>query len=119
MEIKEIINKYLTIDQKNIKHCNIKDKDLLYDILKCWEKLSKSNTIGNLHKKNGNTPLITINFGSITYVINADSCKEGVAEFLKNRKHPWCLIENENGVKNKITNSETKLPIKGFYMYKI
>ena len=115
MEIKEIINKYLTIDQNNIKHCNIQGKDLLYDILKCWEKLSKSNTIGNLLEINGNTPLITINLGSITYVINADSCKEGVAEFLKNRKHPWCLIENEN----KITNSETKLPIKGFYMYKI
>ena len=116
--MQEIINEYLTIDQKYIKHCNIKNKNLLYDILKWWKKLSESETIGDLHKINGNTALIKINLGSNKYVINADSNKEGVAEFLNNKNNPWCLIENDNGIENKITNSETKSPIKGFYMYK-
>lgn len=116
--MQEIINEYLTIDQNHINHCNIQNKDLLYDILKWWKKLSQSDTIGNLHEINGNTALIKINLRSNKYVINADSNKEGVAEFLNNKNNPWCLIENDNGIKNKITNSETKSPIKGFYMYK-
>ena len=117
--MQEIINEYLTIDQKCIKHCNIKNKNLLYDILKWWKKLSESDTIGDLHKINGNTALIKINLGSNKYVINADSNKEGVAEFLNNKNNPWCLIDNDKGINNKITNNETKLSIKGFYMYKI
>lgn len=31
----------------------------------------------------------------------------------------WILIQNENGVKNKITNNLKEEPIQGFYMYKL
>jgi hypothetical protein len=120
--MQEIINKYLTVDQKHIKKMTpnnaLKSKQDLFQILKWWKMLSNANTIGETHI-NGNTPTIRINLGSNNYVINADTNKEGVAEFLKNKEHPLILIENENGIQNKITNNENKSPIKGFYMYKI
>jgi len=120
--MQEIINKYLTIDQKHIKKMTpnnaLKSKQDLFQILKWWKILSKANTIGEIII-NGNTPTIRINLGSKNYVINADTNKEGVVEFLKNKEHPWILIENENGIQNKITNNENKSPIKGFYMYEI
>jgi hypothetical protein len=119
--MQEIINKYLTIDQKHIKKMTpnnaLKSKQDLFQILKWWKILSNASTIGE-SLINGNTPTIRINLGSNNYVINADTNKEGVVEFLKNKQHPWILIENENGIQNKITNNEDNSPIKGFYMYK-
>ena len=119
MTQKEIIKKHLTDDQNHIKSCTIDSKDLLYDILKWWEIISKVRTIGDLKIINGNTPLIRINIGSNNYVINADSNKEGVFTFLKNKNNSWFLIQNENGVENKITNNISEAPIQGFYMYKV
>lgn len=80
---------------------------------------NKHEKIGDKNIKNGNTPLIRINIGSNKYVINADSKKEGVIIFLKNKNNPWILIQNENGLKNKITNNLTEEPIQGFYIYKL
>ncbi len=119
MTTKEIIEKHLTQDKHYIKPCKIDSKDLLYDILKWWINLTKHERIGDKNIKNGNTPLIRINIGSNKYVINADSTKEGVIMFLQNKNNPWILIQNENGVKNKITNNPAEEPIQGLYMYKL
>ena len=119
MTIEEITKKHLTLDKNHIKPCEIDSKDLLYDILKWWRNITKHEKIGDKNIKNGNTPLIRINIGSNKYVINADSKKEGVIIFLKNKNNPWILIQNENGLKNKITNNLTEEPIQGFYMYKL
>jgi|TARA_B110000908_G_C10150480_1_gene401100 hypothetical protein len=118
----EIIKKYLTIDHRYIKNISssnpLKSKDILWKILKWWKILSNSNTIGDLSKVNGNFPLIFIKIGSNTYYVNADSTKDGVKIFLAKKENPWVLINNDNGVNNKITNSLFKEPVKGFYMYK-
>ena len=119
MTTEEIIKKHLTLDKNHIKKCNIDSKDLLYDILKWWKNITKHKKIGDKNIKNGNTQLIRINIGSNKYVINSDSKKEGVIAFLKNKNNPWILIQNENGVKNKITNNLKEEPIQGFYMYKL
>lgn len=121
--MKEEILRYLTFDQQFIKKMNssnyIKSKDELYSsILNWWEKLSKSETIGDLGQMNGNTTLIIIKLGSSSYYINADTNSAGVEAFLKNKINPWNLISNRDAKKNKITNDSNNDPIEGFYMYK-
>ena len=120
----EIINKYLSIDQNFIKKIEksypLTDKQTLYNILKWWKIISKEDTIGDLKKASGNTAQIHIKLGSNLYHINADTNKEGVGAFLKNKeKNKWSLIKNENGIVNKVTNDPNKDPIKGLYIYKI
>lgn len=97
---------------------SLKSKEELYSILNWWNKLSKSDTIGDLGQMNGNTPLIIIKIGSSSYYINADTNKTGVEVFLKNEINPWKLISNRDAKKNKITNDSNNDPIEGFYMYK-
>lgn len=122
MNAQDIINTYLTLDQKHIKPMTssmfLKTREDFILLLKWWSKLSNSDTIGNLDEMNNNTALIILNQGSNTYYINADSKKDGVIEFLKNKENSWHIIINENGVKNKVTNRLDKEPIEGFYMYK-
>ena len=121
----EIINKYLSIDQNFIKKIEksypLTDKETLYNILKWWRIISKADTIGDLKKASGHTAQIHIKLGSNLYHINADTNKEGVGSFLKNKEknNKWSLIENENGRVNKVTNDPNKDPIKGLYIYKI
>ncbi len=119
----EIINKYLSIDQNFIKKIEkpypLTDKQTLYNILKWWRIISKADTIGDLKKASGHTAQIHIKLGSNLYCINADTNKEGVGTFLKNKTNNWSLIANENGRVNKVTNDPNKDPIKGLYIYKI
>ena len=121
----EIINKYLSIDQNFIKKIEksypLTDKQTLYNILKWWRIISKADTIGDLKKASGHTAQIHIKLGSNLYHINADTNKEGVGAFLKNKEknNKWSLIENENGRVNKVTNDPNKDLIKGLYIYKI
>ena len=118
----DLIKLYLTIDQNYFKNTTLQnpfiEKEELFTILKWWKILSRSETIGDLTKINGNTPLIKIKLGSSIYVINADTTKQGVQTFLSNKNNSWKVVENENGIKNKITNDLNEEPIKGFYMYK-
>ena len=109
------LNYIETVSVNNI--VSINNKETLYDLLYCWMKLTKKETIGDLNKYNGNTTRIKVKIGSKDYKINSDTTKEGVEEFLKNKLNPRYLINNENGGMNKITNDSSKNPIKGFYMY--
>tara|TARA_B110000285_G_scaffold126075_1_gene142206 strand:+ start:274 stop:639 length:366 start_codon:yes stop_codon:yes gene_type:complete len=118
MTQQEITTRYLTVDQKHIKPCTIKSKDLLYEILKWWKMLTTSETIGDLDNMNGNTPLIKVIRGNNSYFINADSKKTGVTTFLTNKDNAWHLIVNERGVRNRITNNSSGIPISGLYIYK-
>jgi|GEM_PF-3445914 len=64
------------------------------------------------------------NYNKVSNDINADPNRSGVLEFLENKENKenkennWIVIENENGIKNKVTNRIDSKPIKGFYMYK-
>ena len=118
MTQQELIIKHLTEDQNHIKSCTLDKKETLYEILKWWKIMSKSDTIGDLDRMNGNTAVIKIKLGSNIYNINADSNKDGVSIFLNNKTNPWILIDNQNGKNNKITNNINKEPIKGFYIYR-
>ena len=118
----EQVNKYFSADKNFVNPINrpfsIKDKDEFIEILKWWSTITTSNTIGDLMIMNKNTPLIYLQLGSSIYYLNADSTKSGVKEFLKNKKESWSIIVNENGVKNKVTNSVSSDAIPGFYFYK-
>ena len=119
----ERVRKYLSSDLNYIETVStnntvsINNKETLYDLLDCWMKFTKKETIGDLNKYNRNTTRIKVIIGSKEYKINSDTTKEGVEEFLENKKYKWSLINNENGVKNKITNDLYENPIRGFYMY--
>ncbi|NVK75959.1 MAG: hypothetical protein HWE24_20985 [Oceanospirillaceae bacterium] len=122
MKAQDLIERYLTLDHQYIKpmksSLNLKTREDLMSLLQWWHKLSNSDAIGNLVEMNNNTALVILNQGSNTYYINADTKKDGVIEFLKNKENSWHIIINENGVKNKVTNRLDKEPIEGFYMYK-
>ena len=117
----EQIEKYFTPDKNFIKPIKksfpITSKSEFFELLKWWSKITKSDRIGDLREMNNNTPLIFLKIGSSIYILNADSTKTGVKEFLKNKENPWEIIVNENGVKNKITNNKSEA-IPGFYFYK-
>ena len=119
----ERVRNYLSSDLNYIETVStnntvsINNKETLYDLLDCWMKFTKKETIGDLNKYNRNTTRIKVKIGSKDYKINSDTTKGGVEEFLENRKNTWCLINNENGVKNKITNDLSENSIRGFYMY--
>ena len=119
----ERVRNYLSSDLNYIETVStnntvsINNKETLYDLLDCWMKFTKKETIGDLNKYNRNTTRIKIKIGSKEYKINSDTTKEGVEEFLENKENKWSLINNENGVKNKITNDLYENPIRGFYMY--
>ena len=119
----ERVRNYLSSDLNYIETVStnntgsINNKETLYDLLDCWMKLTKKETIGDLNKYNRNTTRIKVKIGSKEYKINSDTTKEGVEEFLENKENNWSLINNENGVKNKITNDLYENPIRGFYMY--
>lgn len=109
------LNYIETVSVNNI--VSINKKETLYDLLECWMKFTKKETIGDLNKYNRNTTRIKVKIGSKEYKINSDTTKVGVEEFLENKENNWSLINNENGVKNKITNDLYENPIRGFYMY--
>ena len=109
------LNYIETVSVNNI--VSINKKETLYDLLECWMKFTKKETIGDLNKYNRNTTRIKVKIGSKEYKINSDTTKEGVEEFLENKENNWSLINNENGVKNKITNDLSENSIRGFYMY--
>ena len=119
----ERVRNYLSSDLNYIETVStnntvsINNKETLYDLLDCWMKFTKKETIGDLNKYNRNTTRIKVKIGSKEYKINSDTTKEGVEEFLENKENNWSLINNENGVKNKITNDLYENPIRGFYMY--
>jgi hypothetical protein len=124
MDTKFIYKNHISIDQNFILKLSrenaLKNKEDFFNILKCWIRFSKSETIGDLTKMIRRTPILYLRIGSTTYYINADSKRIAVEEFLNNSKESesWKLITNEDGVKNKITNRKDEEAIPGFYFYK-
>ena len=48
-----------------------------------------------------------------SYYINADTKKDSVKTFLKNKVNPWHVVSESN----RVTNDLNKTPIKGLYIY--
>lgn len=124
MNINEIIQKYLSFDQKYIKGNKdnpIKSEELFYQILKAWLYINKNSDArtGNSPSKNGFVNNFWIVLGSRTYYLNSDTERNGVLEFFRNRENSWKRIANRDGKKNLITNKTSEEAIKGFYFYKV
>jgi hypothetical protein len=127
MENKEINMKYKElakkIEGKHILPMNknnlLTTRGDLYALLKLWKKITKAETIGDLEKYNKNHKIIILKTPNNYYVIDADTTREGVSNFLENRKNDWSIIDSLRGNRNKVTNNIDQKPIKGFYMYKV
>ena len=78
------LNYIETVSVNNI--VSINKKETLYDLLECWMKFTKKETIGDLNKYNRNTTRIKVKIGSKDYKINSDTTKEGVEEILKTER---------------------------------
>lgn len=93
----------------------------LYILLQMWVQgtLQANDTVGDLDLHNNNVRVITLNLANSSYYINADTTREGVLKFLKNKENDWQLIINQKGVRNKVTNTKNNEPIDGFYMYQV
>jgi hypothetical protein len=120
----EIIKKFLTEGDQHIKEINkifpLKTKEEFYTVLKWWKLISSAKTIRNLgEKRSDNTPWIFVKLGASMYYLNADTTKEGVAEFLKNKTNDWAIIVNNRGKLNKVVNTSDKSDIPGFYFYRV
>ena len=101
--IKPMINTYI-----------LSSKEELYDLLKTWKIISNASTIGNTTVYKKNKKIIILNIRDNSFFINADTTRNGVIEFLKNKDNPWVIAKKSKVVTNKV-DSQT---IKGFYMYK-
>lgn len=115
-KMQEISNKYIEGEYiKPMLHSHIlSSKKELYDLLKTWKIISNASTIGNLALFPKNKKIILLNIRDNSFFINADTTRNGVLEFLKNKDNPWVITKKSKVVTNKI-DSQT---IKGFYMYK-
>lgn len=119
--IQEISNRIqngyiLLMNNKNA----LESKKELFILLEMWAKRTdnSTDTIGNLGSHNNNVKIIKLNLANNSYYINADTTREGVLKFLENKKSNWRIIENQNCVMNKVTNTINNEPIQGFYMYR-
>ena len=59
----ERVRNYLSNDLNYIETVSINIKETLYDLLDCWMKLTKKETIGDLNKYNRNTTRIRVTIG--------------------------------------------------------
>lgn len=112
------IDRYLTEDKNFIKKTTLSNKEDFYKVLKWWLKLSNSETIADTTKYNGNTRIIDLKIGSITYYMHADTNKIGVKRFLANKDNDWKIIPSQKGNLNRVTNDSNQKDIKGLYLYK-
>ena len=113
----EIQDKYL--DNNYIRQCQLNSKKDLFSLLKWWLKLSSENTIGDINKVYRQTRIINLILGGNHYYINADTTRYAVEVFLLNKENSWSIIDNRDGVRNRVTNLSTKNSIGGLYFYKI
>ena len=75
----ERVRNYLSNDLNYIETVSINKKETLYDLLECWMKLTKKETIGDLNKYNRNTTRIKVKIGSKDYKINSFLCDYSVS----------------------------------------
>jgi hypothetical protein len=116
--MQEIIDKYLSIDQRYIKPIRLSDRDVFYKILSCWSMLNKSEDSRIGKSDYGGSAHLKLEIGNRKYYLNSDTNGRGVREFLKNRGNNWRVIQNANGFANVVTNKLDETSIPGFYFYK-
>ena len=116
--MQEIIDKYLSIDQRYIKPIRLSDRDVFFSILSCWSMLNRSEDSRIGDSDYGRKALIKLEIGDRKYYLNADTNRRGVKEFLKNQGNNWRVIQNANGFANVVTNKLDETSIPGFYFYK-
>ena len=114
MTLQEILNTYIDGDYiKPMKWENcLKSKEDLYNLLKCWFKICKSESIG----KNpiGVAPIVLLQIGDKRYKLNSDTKREGVKTFLENSKlnNIWYISESK-----RVSNDVNGQNIKNLHMY--
>jgi len=116
--MQEIIDRYLSIDQRYIMPIKLSDRDVFFSILSCWSMINQSDDsrIGN--SDYGGTAHLKLEIGDKKYYLNSDTNRIGVREFLKNKENNWRVIQNANGFANVVTNKLDETSIPGFYFYK-
>ena len=124
MDINKIIDKY--IDKltgkikKNSRSNPITSRDEFNNILRGFKMYNQGKSgvsVGN--ESIGQTPLVWIQIHGNVYHLNSDTKIEGVNIYYQNRENQWKIINNLNGVKNKVTNQSDGSDIPGFYLYKV
>ena len=123
MELQKVISKYIDKETEDIR-CNsnsypIKSKEELFQIFKVWIQFNKGKSSKKIGGDNHNQhPCLHIEIQGNNYYINSDTKMDGVEEFFECRNNEWKVIENDNGVRNKVTNHPLGESITNFFMYK-
>lgn len=86
-----------------------------------WYKNTNEKTIGDVGNYGQQVLLWVENNGS-KFRLNADTKREGVEEYLgllkkNNNVLNWSVVANLNGKINKAAFGESKVRIRGFYLY--
>jgi hypothetical protein len=116
--MQEIIDKYLSIDQRYIEPIRLSDRDIFFRILSCWSMINQSDDSRIGDSDYGGTAHLKLEIGDKKYYLNSDTNRRGVKEFLKNKANNWKIIQNINGFANVVTNKPDDTSIPGFYFYK-
>ena len=118
MAITDIVNRHFNgdyIKPMDWDNC-LRSKKELYDLLQYWVKITKVETLGDLRTVGySGSALIKLMDGDVKYVINYDTKRNGVVEFLKNSKQNdrW-FVSRTNRVSNHIAGEH----IENMQMYK-
>jgi hypothetical protein len=104
------------------KGTTVEDKRELLKVLRAWLDGSDVPTIGPVANYGGK-PWIVIHLnGDQTAVLNADSKRAAVGEYVKDAETrgaevPWSILANRNGQWNKLAFRADREPTAGWYCY--
>ena len=97
----------------------VTSKQEFVELLREWAETSEE-TIGEDVGSYGGTPWLYVELENDRFVLNADTTREGVEQFLgfhESDGSAWYVIPNARGVANKVTSDPDRRPIRGFFMY--
>jgi hypothetical protein len=118
MAITDIVNRHFNgdyIKPMDWDNC-LRSRKELYDLLQCWVKITKVETLGDLNEViYAGTQLIRLMDRDVRYVINYDTRRNGVVEFLKNseQNERWFVSST-----NRVSNHTHGKHIENMHMYK-
>lgn len=90
-------------------------------LLRDWlARARRGSTVGEVGSYGGKAWL-WVDDGDGEYHLNADSDTFGVASYLSYldsfSEHPWVVVENRRGRKNKVVFGPNQIPLSGFHLY--
>jgi hypothetical protein len=124
MNLNDIIDKH--IDKvtgkikKNSRTNPVTTKEEFNNILKGFKMYNQGKSgVSTGSESVGRSPLLWVSIHGTEYHLTSDTKIEGINQYYLNKDNDWKVINNLNGIPNRVTNREDSVDIPGFYLYKM